>query len=58
MRLATNSTDLITIDTPRQGGISMRYLRDILKAAKLYIVPLQRDIIIEEKSDEVSRCNE
>ena len=53
MRLATNSTDLITIDTPREGGISIRCLKDILKAAQLYIVPLQKDIIIEEKSDDV-----
>ena len=48
MRLGSGSSDLVTIEPPR-GGLNVRYLRDILKSAKLFIRPLQRDI--EEKGD-------
>ena len=43
-RLATNSTDLIQIEAPR-GGLRVKYLKDIIKSAKLYIRPLQADIV-------------
>ncbi len=43
MRLAANSTDLITIEVPK-GGMTVQYLKDILKKARLFIRPLQCDI--------------
>ena len=52
-RLGTNSSDLMTIEPPR-GGITVRYLKDIVKSAKLYVRPLQEDIIcIEDSNQEV-----
>ena len=39
MRLATNSTDLLPIGAPKDG-VTVKYLKDILKSAKLYIRPL------------------
>lgn len=46
MRLASNSTDLITITSPK-WGMTVKYLREILRSAKLFIRPLQTDISIE-----------
>ena len=59
MRPATNSTDLISIDAPRKGGINVKYLKHVLQKAKLYIVPLQKDISIEAglSTEEVSSCS-
>ena len=59
MRPATNSTDLISIDAPRKGGITVKYLKDILQKAKLYVIPLQRDISIDSGSstEEVILCS-
>lgn len=53
-RLATNSTDLITIKPPR-GGITVKYLKDIVKSAKLFVRPLQADIdcVHEDSNHEV-----
>ena len=39
LRLATNSTDLIEIQPPK-GGMTVRYLKDIAKSAKLFVRPL------------------
>lgn len=51
MRLGSGSSELVTIEPPR-NGLNVRYLRDILKFAKLFIRPLQKDI--EEREDEDS----
>ena len=45
-RLSSNSTDLITIEPPR-GGVTVRYLKDIVKSAKLFVRPLQADIHVD-----------
>lgn len=47
LRLATNSTSLIEIKPPK-GGMTVRYLKDIVKSAKLFVRPLQTDIESEE----------
>ena len=40
----------MTIEPPR-NGLNVRYLRDILKSAKLFIRPLQKDIEERENED-------
>ena len=52
-RLATNSTDLIAIKPPK-GGFTVKYLKDIVKSAKLFVRPLQADIIFNDSDEEVS----
>lgn len=47
LRLATNSTSLIEIKPPK-GWMTVRYLKDIVKSAKLFVRPLQTDIESEE----------
>ena len=47
LRLAANSTSLIEIKPPK-GGMTVRYLKDIVKSAKLFVRPLQADIESEE----------
>ena len=42
----------MTIEGPR-GGITVKYLKDIVKSAKLYIRPLQEDIFVEDSTQEV-----
>ena len=49
LRLATNSTTLIEIEPPK-GGMTVMYLKDIVKSAKLFVRPLQADIESEECS--------
>lgn len=49
LRLATNSTDLIEIQPPK-GGMTVRYLKDIVKSAKLFVRPLQTNIDCDEDS--------
>ena len=49
LHLATNSTDLIEIQPPK-GGMTVRYLKDIVKSAKLYVRPLQAHIDCDEDS--------
>lgn len=49
LRLATNSTDLLEIQPPK-GGMTVRYLRDIVKSARLFVRPLQADIECEDDS--------
>ena len=51
MWLGSGSSDLVTIEPPK-SGLNVRYLRDILKSAKLFIRPLQKDI--DEREDENS----
>ena len=44
MRLGSGSNELVNI-TPQKGGVMcVSYLRDVLKSAKLYIRPLQKDL--------------
>ena len=43
MRLVSGLSDLVTIE-PLKTGLNARYFRDILKSAKLFIRPLQKDI--------------
>lgn len=50
LRLATNSSDLLEIQPPK-AGMSTRYLKDIVKSAKLYVRPLQADIMCTEGTD-------
>ena len=63
MRLAANSRGLIPIDGP-DGGITVPFLKDILRQAKLFVRPLQTDVSIEEAKklcatkEEVSDSNE
>ena len=45
-----NSTYLFEIEPPK-GGMTVRYLRDIIKSAKLFIRPLQADIESNEHVD-------
>ena len=49
LRLATNSTDLIEIQPPK-GCMTVRYLKYIVKSAKLYVRPLQAHIDCDEDS--------
>ena len=51
MRLGSGSSELVTVEPPR-SGLNVRYLRDILKSAKLFVRPLQKDL--EEKESEES----
>lgn len=48
LRLAENSYDLVEIEAPMDGLITVEYLKDIVKNAILYIRPLQRDILYED----------
>ena len=43
MRVSENSRDLVAIEGP-DGGVTVTFLKDILRQAKLYIRPLQCDI--------------
>ena len=55
LRVAGNSTDFLRIEEPK-GGMTVKYLKDILKSAKLYIRPIQDDLVVlyeSESSDEV-----
>ena len=47
LRLGSGSSELVTIDPPK-GGLNVRYLRDILKTAKLFVRPIQKDIEVQE----------
>ena len=47
MRLGENSRGLVPIDGP-DGGITIPFLKDILRQAKLLIRPLQQDMSIED----------
>lgn len=47
MRLAENSRELVCIDGP-DGGMTIPFLKDILRQAKLYVRPLQTDITVKE----------
>ena len=47
LRLANNSSTLLEIEPPK-GGMNVKYLRDILKSAKLFIRPLQSDVNVDE----------
>ena len=46
LRPLTNSRDLAIIDPPK-GGFTIRYLKDILRSARLYVRPLQENISAE-----------
>jgi len=48
LRLAENSHNLVEIEEPLDGLISVEYLKQILNNAVLYIRPLQRSIGPEE----------
>ena len=48
LRLAENSHNLVEIEEPMDGLITVEYLKDILKNATLYIRPLQCDIVYED----------
>ena len=48
LRLAENSHKLLEIDGP-DGGMSVPFLKDVLNQAKLYIRPLQNDILLTEE---------
>ena len=52
MRLASNSMNLIEIEAPK-GGMSVCYLKDIVKSAKLFVRPVQADIEPDEFQTEV-----
>lgn len=43
MRVSENSRDLVGIEGP-DGGVTVPFLKDILRQAKLYVRPLQCDI--------------
>lgn len=43
MCVSENSRDLVAIEGP-DGGVTVTFLKDILRQAKLYIRPLQCDI--------------
>lgn len=47
MRLKENSRELVPIDGP-DGGMTVPFLKDILRQAKLFVRPLQSDITKEE----------
>ena len=53
LRLGSGLSSLVTIEPPR-GGFTVRYLRDILKAAKLFIRPIQKDIESDDEEGESS----
>ena len=56
LRLASNSTQLIKIESPKRG-LTVTYLKDIVKPAKLFVRPLQLDIECDEDSQpEVYIC--
>ena len=45
LRPNTNSYDLVVIEVPQgKGGINIRYLKDVLRSARLYVRPLQFSI--------------
>ena len=50
LRLTNNSTTLLEIEPPK-SGVNVKYLKDILKSAKLFIRPLQVDINIDDIAD-------
>ena len=52
LRLNDNSHDLIEIEYPAKG-MTVPYLKDILNQAKLYVRPLQKNIV-KEDSHQVS----
>jgi len=47
LRLAENSRKLVVIETP-DGGLTVPYLKDIVRQAKLYIRPLQCEILSDD----------
>ena len=47
LRLAENSPKLVEIETP-DGGLTVPYLKDIVRQAKLYIRPLQCEILSDD----------
>ncbi len=47
LRLKENSRKLVAIDSP-DCGITVPFLKDILRQAKLYICPLQCDVLTKE----------
>ena len=49
LRLAENSHNMVVIEGP-DNGMTVRYLKDILNYAKLYIRPLQKDITMKPYS--------
>ena len=49
LHLASNSTQLIEIESPKKG-LTVTYLKDIVKSAKLFVRPLQIDIECDEDS--------
>lgn len=51
MRLGCGSSELVTIEPPK-GGLNVRYLRDILKSAKLFVRPMQKDIEVKEEDED------
>ena len=50
LRTSDKTRDLLLIDGP-EGGIDVYFLRDILRQAKLYVRPLQCNIILEKLLD-------
>jgi hypothetical protein len=60
MRVMENSRYLVEIDGPNDG-ITVPFLRGVLNQAKLYIRPLQSDIVeqlVDSELDEVNVGNE
>lgn len=53
MRVADNSRELVAIEGP-DGGVTVTFLKDILRQAKLYIRPLQCDV----PEDKLKKLNE
>ena len=53
LRLGSGSSSLVMIEPPC-GGFIVRYLRDILKTAKLFIRPIQKDIESDDEERESS----
>ena len=47
MRLAENSHTMVEIEGP-DSGLTVVFLKDILNQAKLYLRPLQKDILDED----------
>ena len=62
LRPNTNSHDLLSIEWPHKGGITIRYLKEILCSARLYVRPLQFDILdldsedIKQKDEDEQSC--
>ena len=50
--IATNSTDLIEIQHTK-SGMTVQYIKYIVKSAKLFVRPLQADIDCDEDSQAV-----